>query len=430
MRRLASWQASVPRVVSSDPALSRRPSTRRWPTSPRCGSSTPAHPERPVIAAGAPWFMTLFGRDSLLTSWMTLPFDPTLAAGVLVTLAELQGRRYDPIAEEQPGQDPPRAAPPRRRWAVRRPRSATTAPSTPPPLFVMLAAEAQRWGALTHCDLLDALRAGGRRRASTGCSATATPNGDGFVDYQRSDPAGLSNQGWKDSWDGVNFADGIAARRADRPRRGAGLRLRGAARRGRARPRRSRCRTTPTSSRAAPRALRQRFNATFWDERGWFVIGLDGRRPADRLADDQPGSRPVDRHRRPRARRPLPRPPRRTGDVDRLGAPDPRRARWPPTTRSATTTGRCGRTTPRSAPPAPPATAGGTSSTRSSTARSTPPASSTAARPSCSPASLAAKRRCPSPTRRRARRRPGRRRRSCCCCAPCSIWRPRTIARR
>ena len=62
-----------------------------------------AHPERPVVAAGAPWFMTLFGRDSLLTAWMTLPFDRSLASGVLASLADLQGSRDDPASEEQPG---------------------------------------------------------------------------------------------------------------------------------------------------------------------------------------------------------------------------------------------------------------------------------------------------------------------------------------
>ncbi|MGH9272991.1 MAG: glycogen debranching N-terminal domain-containing protein, partial [Ilumatobacteraceae bacterium] len=62
-----------------------------------------AHPERVLVAAGAPWFMTLFGRDALLTTWMTLPFDASLAAGVLLTLGELRGRRYEPMSEEEPG---------------------------------------------------------------------------------------------------------------------------------------------------------------------------------------------------------------------------------------------------------------------------------------------------------------------------------------
>ena len=206
---------------------------------------------------------------------MTLPFDPTLAGGVLATLAELQGTRYDPVAEEQPGKILHEL---RRHggggpFATRR-RYYGTVDATP--LFVMLAAEAHRWGALSDDDLrglapavdaadrVDARRR--RRRTATGSSTTSAAN-----------PAGLSNQGWKDSWDGVTFADGIAARRADRARRGAGLRVRRPARRRRARRARARLQR---DGRRADRAGRARCSAgstsAFWDERGWFAIGLDG----------------------------------------------------------------------------------------------------------------------------------------------------------
>lgn len=63
----------------------------------------PNHPERVVVAAGAPWFMALFGRDSLWASVMALPVDPSLALGTLQTLAERQGTVVDPITEEEPG---------------------------------------------------------------------------------------------------------------------------------------------------------------------------------------------------------------------------------------------------------------------------------------------------------------------------------------
>ncbi len=64
----------------------------------------PAHPERVVVAAGAPpWFMTLFGRDSLWASEMAMPVDPSLALGTLQTLAERQGTAVDPVTEEEPG---------------------------------------------------------------------------------------------------------------------------------------------------------------------------------------------------------------------------------------------------------------------------------------------------------------------------------------
>ena len=63
----------------------------------------PEHPSQPVVAAGAPWFMALFGRDSLLASWMLLPLHPRLAISTLQTLAAYQGRTTDAATEEQPG---------------------------------------------------------------------------------------------------------------------------------------------------------------------------------------------------------------------------------------------------------------------------------------------------------------------------------------
>ena len=56
-----------------------------------------------VVATGAPWFMALFGRDSLLVSFMAVPINPPLALGTLQTLAEWQGNGVDPLTEEQPG---------------------------------------------------------------------------------------------------------------------------------------------------------------------------------------------------------------------------------------------------------------------------------------------------------------------------------------
>lgn len=64
---------------------------------------SPDGSDRVVVAAGMPWFMTLFGRDSLLTAYMALPFAPELAVGTLEVLAALQGRRVDPTTEEEPG---------------------------------------------------------------------------------------------------------------------------------------------------------------------------------------------------------------------------------------------------------------------------------------------------------------------------------------
>ena len=85
--QLATWRSGVPSVTSLD---------LRLPTAVHQALVDlaalrivdEAHPDRPVVAAGAPWFMTLFGRDSLLTSWMTLPFDASLAGGARRELVE------------------------------------------------------------------------------------------------------------------------------------------------------------------------------------------------------------------------------------------------------------------------------------------------------------------------------------------------------
>ena len=61
-------------------------------------------------AAGMPWFMTVFGRDTLITCLQTLLFGPELARTALEVLAELQARDDDPDDRRRAGQDRPRAA--------------------------------------------------------------------------------------------------------------------------------------------------------------------------------------------------------------------------------------------------------------------------------------------------------------------------------
>jgi glycogen debranching enzyme len=223
--------------------------------------------------------MTLFGRDSLLTAWMTLPFDGSLAGGVLASLADLQGSKDDPVSEEQPG---------RIVHELRRQGSGTfssrsryygTVDATP--LFVGLAAEAWRWRAIDE----DTLRgvAPALRRAVEWLTGAGDSDGDGFVDYRRRDPRGLANQGWKDSWDGINRADGTLP-----PAPVALVEVQGyvyAALHGAA----ELASVVDIGHQAAElrsraEALKDRFNEKFWDRRGYFVLGLDGDgRPIDSL---------------------------------------------------------------------------------------------------------------------------------------------------
>ena len=65
--------------------------------------STRTMPGRSLPAAGLPWFMTMFGRDSIFTSLQALPFTPELAQTTLLALGERQGTRVDDFRDEDPG---------------------------------------------------------------------------------------------------------------------------------------------------------------------------------------------------------------------------------------------------------------------------------------------------------------------------------------
>ena len=281
--RFETWQQQMPTILSSDPrlvvgvrkSLEDLASLRIFDT---------AHPEWTVVAAGAPWYMTLFGRDALLTSYMALPFAPDLARGVLHELAELQGRTIDVRSGEQPGKIVHEL---RTHGGggpfSERSRYYGTVDATP--LFVLVAAEAVRWGAVTTADrawLIPAVDAAVGWIREYGDS-----NGDGFVDYAPHDERGLTNQGWKDSWDGVNFADGslpeapIALVEVQGYTHAA---LLGAA---------EIYRILDRSNDAVrcvheAHALRELFNERFWDDRGWFAQAIDG---SGRLVDSL-GSNP------------------------------------------------------------------------------------------------------------------------------------------
>lgn len=159
-----------------------------------------------VVAAGLPWFMTLFGRDAILTALMALPFDREMPAGVLRTLARHQGAKEDETSEEQPGRILHEI-----RFgevAVRGGTDVYYGSVDATPLFVILVAEAHRWGLawnevkalLPHVRrVLEWMRTFGDR------------DGDGYLEYPGQTNRGLRNQGWKDSWDAVQFADGALA---------------------------------------------------------------------------------------------------------------------------------------------------------------------------------------------------------------------------
>jgi len=244
----------------------------------------PDHLRWPVVAAGAPWFMALFGRDSLLTAWMLLPWDPGLALGTLRTLAAWQGSGFDAASEEEPGKILHEVRfGPAASFALGG-RAAYYGTADASALFVMLLGELQRWGGkdsaiaalLPHAD-----------RALDWIETHGDADGDGFVEYSRKTSHGLANQGWKDSWDGINFADGAIAEAPIALAEVQGYVY--AAYRARAQLARHLGDESDAARwRKKAKQLKRDFNERFWlPDKGWYAIGLDAqKRPIDSLTSN------------------------------------------------------------------------------------------------------------------------------------------------
>jgi glycogen debranching enzyme len=157
-------------------------------------------------AAGLPWFMTIFGRDSILTSLQALAFTPDLAATTIRVLAGWQGRAIDDFRDMDPGR------------ILHEMRYGETAafgeqPHTPyygnadaTPLFVVLLDEYEKWSG--DGELVRYFEQA-TRAALTWIDEYADLMGNGYISYQRrNEDTGLENQCWKDSWDSINYADG------------------------------------------------------------------------------------------------------------------------------------------------------------------------------------------------------------------------------
>lgn len=160
------------------------------------------------FAAGVPWFVALFGRDSLITALQTLCFDPAVAANTLELLAKYQGTRWDPARDEEPGKIP-------HELRVGELANLGEVPQTPyfgavdtTPLFLVLLGEYVRWTGDVH--LWHRLREN-VERALAWVDEWGDSDGDGFVDYACRSPSGLLNQGWKDSGNAIVHRDGRLA---------------------------------------------------------------------------------------------------------------------------------------------------------------------------------------------------------------------------
>jgi glycogen debranching enzyme len=230
-------------------------------------------------AAGLPWFMTMFGRDSILTSLQALPFTQELAATTLRELGLRQGTRIDDFRDEDPGRILHEMRYGELTAFEERPHSPYYGCADATPLFVVLLDEYERWTGDTRLVRELEFEA---RAALNWIDEYADLQGNGYVAYQRrNQETGLENQCWKDSWDSISYRDGtlpgfpratceLQGYAYDAKMRGARLaRLvwRDPA-------------FAETLERQAAE-LKRRFNRNFWvEDGGYFAIALDadGRR--------------------------------------------------------------------------------------------------------------------------------------------------------
>jgi len=204
-RELDEWVAQAPRLDSDWGTLIS--TYRRSVVDLAALRYVPlSSPGQGVPAAGLPWFMGIFGRDSILTSLQSLPFFPELAANTMRILGLAQGTKLDDFREEEPGK------------ILREIRYGESAafqeqPHTPyfgaadsTPLYVVLLDEYERWTG--DADLVRRLEP--QARAALGwIDEYGDLMRNGYVSYRRrNEQTGVDNQGWKESADSVSYRDG------------------------------------------------------------------------------------------------------------------------------------------------------------------------------------------------------------------------------
>ena len=267
---VAAWTLRVPRVRGGWESL-RRAFDRSIADLAALRMRTGEF-RRPLFAAGMPWFMTVFGRDTAITSLQTLLLGPEPAIGALDALADLQAKTVDPEIDAEPGKivhevRHGRAA---EFWF---PRYYGSIDSTP--LFLVLLVETWRW--TDDAVLVRRLREPAML-ALEWIDRYGDLDNDGFVEYARQAGGGLTNQSWKDSGDSQRFHDGRWAEAPIAP-----VEVQGYvydAKRGLAEIARDVWREPELAARLEREAdeLRAAFDKAFWVEErgGFFALALDG----------------------------------------------------------------------------------------------------------------------------------------------------------
>ncbi|MEO3817612.1 glycogen debranching N-terminal domain-containing protein [Plantactinospora sp. B24E8] len=228
-----------------------------------------------LCSAGLPWFLTIFGRDMLITAYQMIAFWQDLAYGVLVMLATHQATEWDDFRDAEPGKIMHEMRRGELTQLGLKPHSRYYGTADATQLWLILLSEYWRW---TGDDQLVVALREHLDAALRWIDEYGDLDGDGYVEYATRSPQGLGNQCWRDSWNGVLFANGIVpylpiatcelqgysydaklrvAELADGPLADPALAQR---------------------LRTEAGALYERFNRDFWidDRGGYYAVGLDG----------------------------------------------------------------------------------------------------------------------------------------------------------
>jgi glycogen debranching enzyme len=202
---LERWLAGAPRVECDWDSL-RSTYRRSLVDLAALRFSPPIAGNRSLPAAGLPWFMTMFGRDSIFTSLQALPFTPELAATTLLALGEWQGTRVDDFRDEDPGRILHEMRYGELAAFEERPHTPYYGNADATALYVVLLDEYERWSGDTR--LVRELEYEARA-ALNWIDEYADLQGNGYISYKRrNEETGLENQCWKDSWDSISYRDG------------------------------------------------------------------------------------------------------------------------------------------------------------------------------------------------------------------------------
>jgi glycogen debranching enzyme len=204
-RNLERWIDGAPRLECDDEPL-KATYRRSLVDLAALRFSPPIAGGRALPAAGLPWFMTMFGRDSIFTSLQALPFTPELAATTLRALGDWQGARSDDFRDEDPGRILHEMRYGEMTAFEERPHSPYYGAVDATPLYVVLLDEYERW---TGDRSLVRELEHEARAALAWIDDYADLQGTGYVWYRRrNEESGLENQCWKDSWDSISFRNG------------------------------------------------------------------------------------------------------------------------------------------------------------------------------------------------------------------------------